>query len=389
MSGTYTYTTAKKDNIAKETSYKCVAVYDNNTTLSKTIVIYNYSSDYEISIDSDKGTTFYYDLGNPTLTCYINGEEKVGDEYSYVWSVINNSGQFSVLSETEESNLEYNNAVAAYDDLIARIQAEQVLTGQVQEELNLYSSIKAQYEYIMRIEQNKLHHLKISTITNFSTYKCSVYYNGVFIGTSSIIITNSLKNQSGYSLVLNNGNQVFKYNENGISPASASLENPVAVLPLEFTLYDNQGNKVNTNAIGKKNIHWTIPTQNTLLSISNAYGNPSEETDTTSTYTGYETLDFDINNRYDATKDNNEILLTIDYKDNTLTAKTNFTITKEGEIGTNGTDFICKIIPNIAEGVAPLYPTLTYNEFTKQYSLNYTPKSENKWLKAQLWHDGV
>lgn len=84
VSGSYRYITAKKDNIAKETVYKCVAVYSNDTILSRTIVIYNYSSDYEISIKSNDGTTFYYDVGHPDLTCYVNGEELTGDNYSYI-----------------------------------------------------------------------------------------------------------------------------------------------------------------------------------------------------------------------------------------------------------------------------------------------------------------
>ena len=72
-----------------------------------------------------------------------------------------------------------------------------------------------------------------------------------------------------------------------------------------------------------------------------------------------------------------------------VSAKTNLTFVKEGENGTNGTDFVCKIVPNGIEGtITPQYPTLTFNEYTQQYQLNYTQKAANKWFKAQLWHDG-
>ena len=79
--GGYRYTTEKAENVARETTYKCVAVYFDGTILSKTIVIYNYSSNYEISIKSDSGVAFSYDLGKPTLTCYVNGQEETSNAY--------------------------------------------------------------------------------------------------------------------------------------------------------------------------------------------------------------------------------------------------------------------------------------------------------------------
>lgn len=389
VSGTYEYKTEKRNNIAKETNYKCVAVYSNDTVLSRTITIYNYSSDFAIEIKSDEGTAFYYDLGSPTLTCYVNGEEALSEDYEYVWSEINNANQFAVLNETTEENKEYNDAFDNYNNLMEQVKLEQVLTGQIQEDLDVYERILAQYENVMRVEGNKIHNLKISAITTFSTYKCSVYKNGIFIGTASIIITNSLQNENAYTLVINNGNQVFKYNEQGIAPTNPALENPVTILPLSFTLYDNKGQKVNYNAIGGKNVFWSVPSRNSLINISTVHGNPTTSNENTDTYTEYEELNFDIDTQYDVKRDNNEIQLTVNYKDKVLSAKTNFTFTKEGEAGTNGTDFICKIVPNnTADSLAPLYPTVTYNEYNKTYSLNYTPVETEKWFKVQLWHDG-
>ena len=389
VSGTYEYKTEKRKNVAKETNYKCVAVYSNDTVLSRTITIYNYSSDFAIEIKSDEGTAFYYDLGSPTLTCYVNGEEALSEDYEYVWSEINNANQFALLNETTEENEEYNDAFDNYNNLMEQVKLEQVLTGQIQEDLDVYERVLAQYENVMRVEGNKIHNLKISAITTFSTYKCSVYKSGMFIGTASIIITNSLKNENAYTLVINNGNQVFKYNEQGIAPTNPALENPVTILPLSFTLYDNKGQKVNYNAIGGKNIFWSVPNRNSLINIPTSSGNPITSTETEDVYIEHEELNFDIDKKYDIKRDNNEIQLTVHYKDKVLSAKTNFTFTKEGEAGTNGTDFICKIIPNnTPDSLAPLYPTVTYNEYNKTYSLNYTPTEAEKWFKVQLWRDG-
>lgn len=383
----YQYITHKADNVARETTYKCVAVYFDGTILSKTIVIYNYSSNYEISIQSDSGVAFSYDLGKPTLTCLVNGQEETSNAYDYIWSVINNSNQFSVLEETVTNNEEYNNAITSRDALLAKIDAEQLLTAADHENLLLYEQIIAQYEYIMRVEGNKIHNLKISSITNFSTYKCSVYKSGIFIGTASIIITNSLESSGNYTLVIDNGNQVFKYNENGISPANGSIKNPITVMPLGFALYNENGQRINHNII--KYIEWRVPGSDTLIYPTVSTGPSTKNADGTLSYFNLPQLNFRIRENYNAAYDKNEIQLIIKHNDKVISAKTNFTFVKEGEIGTNGTDFVCRIVPNGIDGtITPKYPTVTYNEYTQQYKLNYTPRQSNKWFKVQLWHDG-
>jgi hypothetical protein len=53
-----------------------------------------------------------------------------------------------------------------------------------------------------------------------------------------------------------------------------------------------------------------------------------------------------------------------------LTAETSFTFTKQGEPGTNGTEYIVKLIPNVRAGYnAPLWPMIT--KAGSQYLLNY------------------
>jgi hypothetical protein len=385
--GNYQYITKKKDNVARETVYKCVAVYFDGTILSKTIVIYNYDSNYEITIQSDGGVAFHHDIGKPNLTCYINGQEELSDAYSYTWSVIDNNNQFSILSETTEANNKYSNAIEKRDEILAKVSAEQLLTAQDNENLALYNQVIAQHEYIMRVQDNKIHNLKVSSITNFSTYRCSVRKSGVFIGSASIIITNTETTNPNYTLIIDNGNQVFKYNEKGISPANGSNQNPQKIMPLSFTLYDETGQKINHSII--KNIEWKVPSEDTLLGVSLTHGNGVKNEDGTTSYFKDPELNISIAPNYKAQYDKNEIQLVLNYNNKVITAKTNFTFVKEGESGTNGTDFVCKIVPyTSADSIAPKYPTVIYNEYTKQYSLNYTPFAVNKWFKVQLWHDG-
>ena len=363
----YTYIVTKSDTEARETKYKCVVVY-NDILLSRIFTITNYSSNYEIRIESDKGEQFYYDIGNPTLTCLINDQEQTSGSYSYQWAELDNNNNFYSLSETSIDNTIYNNAVAGYNSLKASIAAETAMPAASQAQLNEYLTIINRYDKIMRIEGNKIHHLQVNTITNFATYKCSVYKNGVYIGTSSITIKNDLNKKDAYTLVINNGSQTFKYNEAGVSPASTSLDNPQIILPLSFTVFDNLGNAIEDDVINKCNIEWSIPTENTMLK---ALDNENQMY-----------FNYTIRDKYDVRKTDNNIKLKVDYKGMNLVAETDFTFVKEGEPGTNGTEFVCKIVPNTTD-VDYGYPMILNGV------LNYTPRQTNKWFNVQLWHSGT
>jgi hypothetical protein len=92
-------------------------------------------------------------------------------------------------------------------------------------------------------------------------------------------------------------------------------------------------------------------------------------------------LQYTIRDKYDIKKSNNKIKLTVDYKDMNLVAETDFTFVKEGEPGTNGTEFVCKIVPN-TQDTGFGYPMVLNG------NINYTPRQTNKWFNAQLWHSG-
>ena len=93
-------------------------------------------------------------------------------------------------------------------------------------------------------------------------------------------------------------------------------------------------------------------------------------------------LQYTIRNKYDIKKNNNKIKLAVDYKGMNLVAETDFTFVKEGEPGTNGTEFVCKIVPN-TDNTNFGYPTI----FNGQ--INYQPKQSGRWFSAELWHNGV
>lgn len=377
----YKYIITKSDSEARETKYKCVVVY-NDILLSRTFTITNYSSNYEISIVSDGGEQFYYDIGNPSLTCLINGQESSSTEYTYQWVEIDNNNNFYSLAETTIDNTIYNDAVTGYTNLKVSIAAEIAMAAASQAQLDACLTTINSYDKIMRVEGKKIHHLQVNTITNFSTYKCSVYHNGVYIGTASIVIRNDLDKKDAYSLVINNSSQTFKYNEAGVSPTSDSLDNPQIISPLSFSVYDNLGNLIDDDIISKCKIKWIAPLENTLIKVIENEDYQWISIDDYMTIEDKMVIYYNIKDKYDIRKTNNTIQLTVDYKGMNLVAETDFTFVKEGEPGTNGTEFVCKIVPN-TQNTGFGYPMVLNG------NINYTPRQTGKWFEAELWHNGV
>lgn len=391
--GTDTKVILKSDIISKQLAYKCVILYGDSMSISKTITFYNYSSNYLLDITSTNGTKFTFDNGSTDLIAKVNGREETGSEYSYIWSVIDKNNIITTFSADEETIANYNNARTQYDALTEAIAAHSVTQSLVQNQLNDYATTINNYENSTRAEGSRLINVRANTIQEYSTFKCSVYQNDNFIGTAAIILTNSFESEieidlRDYDLIINNGNQVFQYDENGVSPASRGLSNPQTILPLSFTLYNKAGNEVAFSDITAENILWKIPTEDTMLESSDINGAPSTD-EGYEIYTGNESIIFEIRNTYSGQKRNNDIILQVKYDEHIITAKTNLVFIKQGEVGTNGTDIICKLIPNDIDNKAIL-PTVIYNKATGAHTLNYDrPTNDNKWLKVQLWENGI
>ena len=388
LSNQDSYLIAKKDTLARTTDYKCVVVYNNELILTKLFTIYNYSSDFIVTIESDSGTYFSYDNGHPTLTCNVNIE----DDYTYNWGVFDNLNNFSSIIETSSDNDEYHQAKDRYDEIQLKLANGTLpLTASLQTEIAELEAILYTYETKMRVEGNTIYNLQLNNITNFSTYVCTVYKNNVYIGKGKIKIENDLNNSdNSYTLIINNRNQIFKYNEDGISPASKSLEMPQEIYPLSFILLDEHGNEIDNRAINLKDIFWTVPTENTMINVSAVHGNPIsiDELNKTKTYTEYREFYFGIPTLYNSKNIRNTIELKVRYKNKNIIAKTDLIFLKEGDNGSNGTAFYTRIIPNNINVSPLLQPMVTYDNNNGTYKLNFNPAQANVWFKAQLYRNG-
>lgn len=347
ISGTSEYSITKSQVVSQQLNLKCVAIYDN-LTLSQQISFINSDSEYILEIESDSGTAFHNDLGHPTLTCTCLKEGKQVDPASltFIWSMINSAGMYDTLQSS-----------------------------------------------FFTIDRNKIS-LDIATIVNFAIFKCSVFKEGFYIGTISINLSNrDINAEQSYFLLINNGSKVFKYSTSGISPTSNRWQHPMKIDALTFTLYDANGNEVDTSFIANASITWKMPFRNTLLKSAQENGQESVEGFSGQEYIKFNnltSLSYDIADEYDQSATNNQIELKVIYNGNTLIAKTNFTFLKQGDSGTNGTDFICRIVPNSrTKQNIPQYPTIYYYK-NKGYSFNWDNlgQVDGFWFNVQLWHNG-
>lgn len=303
------------DAAARNNTFKCVAVYNGNI-FNKTTNIKNYLA-VNVTIVSDSGTNFYYDQGNPILSCLIDGVAH--PEYSYIWLKTDDNGVEEIDNTT--------------------------------------------YQYQVNIGQ----------LTNYAIFKCAAVSNGFSLGTASITLTNSLESESGYSLTIVNGTQVFKYDENGVSPTSQSNDVPMVLEPLRLQLTSADGAAIEDSVLENLPISWEIPTEDTLLIVEENSLSRIE-------------LSYDIAASYNYKKTNNTISASVVYQGQTLSAQTNFLFLKDGDPGTNGTNYVCKIVPNVAEG--QMMPDRVIYDVSHG-RLNYDPAGANtQWVRAQLWENG-
>lgn len=272
---------------------KVVILY-NDVTLSNTISIKNYAAKHQISIDSDT-TQFYFDNGSTKLTCNVTNAE--GLALTYHWVKYEPDGSSTVI-DTNINSIQVN----------------------------------------------------ASDIVESAKYECTVYYEDELYGTTAITLYNSLTMKGSYHIEIENGTQVFKYNEDGISPASSSLAQPQELKDLKIILYDNLGNQIGDSIVSQCPIEWKVPTTNSMLNIANI--NPDitiEKNEDYDLYKNNVSLKMGIASIYNYNNTNNNIEARLVYNGIRLTASTNFIFIKEGEVGSNGTNIVCRIIPDTVD----------------------------------------
>lgn len=447
--GSHQFTVAANDLAASQAEYKCVIVTQDNLTFSRNFTLYNSQASYNLTISSSLGAhiDFMQDRGVADLTCHIakdNVELNVED-YNFYWGKTDLLGAYQLLDAdnggsmamftgyTNKQVIELINQIliftqdsfdnetlletadiklSTYKDIVSA----QLLTSLIKAAAPTLSgengscTYKELYQHLTNylasnqlsyIHQNVFYNLYAKTIDTVANYSCSVFRknadqsDGAYIGTASIQIKNIITNNAKYTLRLINDNQVFKYSTQGLSPTHPRDDTPQLIQPLGFEIYDSKGYKIEdaVKESDRVKIQWKMPIVDTLLTANQQV----EPIETAEEYVIYNTQDcvFAIADTYKAKTLNNNIELTVEFDGEILYAITNFNFIKEGNAGTNGTDYFCRIVPNYTIKNQNGYPTI----FCTKYSNGNIVVTSNflepnidcqnqRWFKVELYNNG-
>lgn len=347
-SGDSFLTIKKEDVVSKELRYKCVAVY-NNLVLKYEILVHNYNSDYEVKVESSAGDLFYFDSGTTNLVCTV--ENPPTGEITYVWGMTDYLGDEHYFENTTTQG--------------------GIVNG------------------------NQITALPVYEIIKYSTYKCSAFLGNNLLGIGSVTLTNSMEQGGQYNLIIKNGSQIYKYNENGVAPNESADGEPFVIKPFEFVLYDSLGKEIDHEFLNN-DFYWILPMSNTLLE----FGEYQEETyydEETGEYykriQGQEQISYKIAKNYNYNYTNNIVRLEVNYQGAVFIANTNLSFIKEGEDGTNGTDYYCRIVPNYDTDLAyPIVAVRKTNQDLPAFYCNGQVLNSSyvlsNFLKVQLWENG-
>lgn len=348
------------ENQAYENVYKCVAILNETIILAQEFYVYNFAAGAELKIKSDLGVNFSFDSGIPTLTCMIktnNGDEEITNNYHYYWAIVVN-GQRTFLSGAQtispsSTSIKEITNVLAYNNLINGLQ---FFKGATELTKNFETATRIRYP-ITNIG-----------LENAATFECYVerkdsqnkYQD---IGCATLTLTNKTNvTINDFYIEIENGNQIFQYDEYGDPPNAQKLKTPQEIKPLICHLFNPTGLEIPS---GNYTLNWVLPLSDTMLKLdtSGLVTNPAnnkKEIDNTHTQ-----LKFDITDSYNENYQNNQITCWVTYNGQKIIKDTNLLFTKVGENGTNGTDTVARILPVTNNSILDQQPLTLY-----RYNIN-------------------
>lgn len=306
----------------KERKIKCVVkTKDGNLVVSsKPITIYDNDAKWTVEITSVKGKVFEKEkelslakgIGT-ILNCEVKLNDKKIEDYTnykvkYNWSYEDNNGNLSSLSNTTKNFK------------------------------------------IDRLIQDRKYICSVSVANSLNSEKYER------IGGGELFVYESTGINEGYSILIENGTQFFKYDENGRKPNTPPL-------PLKIKMFKDgkgltEGEMLETIAAQKSEgeidignddkaedrILWKVPSTDSFLEVKSENGKNFKSI---KKYYNVKRnfkkeLVFDIADRYDSSLSRNQISVEVGLTNGqTLTAQTCFTFVKQGGIGSNGTNEVC------------------------------------------------
>ncbi len=418
------------------------------SSIAAEIELENTNPDYKFIMESTNGTEFILDRGKTTLKFLDNkitsGDKTPSTSLTYHWAKedssggyhylgsdhTGNGGELPVCSQFDNSTL-MNHLRQLQENYDIYLGNQLVTTKSVYSEYSTFDAEKEEDRSVLKtgfdnseagkakgiivnlinvlglnsptnqeladaiqpyldsisityIDESTFYDVPARSILNYNVFKCTAMNGDTVLGTARIKLTNQhVSNDNGY-VVIENGNQTFKYSAEGVAPTDKNNKNPLTLKPLTFKLYDEKGTEV--TGIKDADITWYYPLENTLIK-----GDDGDEKSADGLWgiRHGQTFVFDIESRFKYEASNNVIKIEVKHQDRILKQDTSFSFIKDGMSGTNGTDYFCRIVPKYDLDNA--YPTIIWNK-KKQGSPVYLNKQENlltdgdQWFTVEFWN---
>lgn len=311
-----------KDDYDSVVSIKCVVIYDGQQ-ISDIITIKNLMAEVNLTLYSSTGTTvFLKDTGYVYLTAkwksYCHGDisrlEEIKNTIHFEWLRYDKNGKAISDDDGFFEVVKYNEIVDS-DYLITEIR------------------------------------FPVNAIDELNRVVCSIKesdYPDDFEGTASIVVTTSADLR--YSLLINNDEIIYKYDSNGDSPAGTAYDGPAtskvtSIAPLTYTIKKIDGTELTKEEYCYVKYRWIVPKES-LFEVRNA----TREDEKNYYFEGYDNLNHNINlpyeiaNRYNLAAAHGTIRLEVEYQGNQLSAAAAINFIKEGQSGSNGTQFVARLV---------------------------------------------
>lgn len=306
----YKYDILRSD-VVSELTYRCILTQDT-VVLSALFRVKDLSKNLKISIVSATGSnTFIKDIGEANLIGRIEyGNNIIADTdiISYEW----------LRFDQYENYLD--------NDFYDRVREERS-TGLIEQEIK-YSCSK--------IDQSNL--IKCTFYREYTNNGTTVKQN---LGTASINI--NVREHTGYDVTIENSDIIYKYDSDGDSPLAANYDGPVSsrltgIHPLIFHVYKEDGKELTESEYTRVKFIWSIPKNSMMTLVSPAYTSEDDDYYYVEGH-GHQDLNYDIASVFSKSKENNIILLNIDFDNKAILGRTAIKFLKDGESGTNGSRY--------------------------------------------------
>jgi len=378
----------KEDAPAYENHFRCAVVYMGEEVpivLRYDFIVYNRAGERFI-LQSDLGTDFTFDAGVPAITVYKVVTEDIDDkkverleelhnsnQYNFKWAIVDGNNQKVFLDTKPELDLtdvtisNFNN----YSNTSKLLKDIKWYRGDVEVTTETEKAYATKIKYPMS---------NIASSANI-TFECYISYKKeneeVFypLGKTELTLNNfKILNANSYRIWIENGDQVFQYDEYGNAPNVDKYKDPIEVLPLKIHLFAPNNIEVQSSSFRTK---WYFPTEESLIIYNSNEAEIDPETNNKNMFRGSE-VSFNIKELYSNNAFDNQIECQIEFNDQILYAETALTFTKVGSNGTNGTDMVAKIVPSLNNNVLYEQPLIIYVDRSNENKVFLNTQRKNE-----------